>query len=153
MLYTGIVVAVLALGVVVGVIVQRRCPDGKRLPTWADVPRGRRAGAVVLALLAIATVLSSTLTSVELRDSEKERRAYQDQQNACVEHLLGVLAKRTQVVDDNHENTTRFVEALRAATSVDGIEPQAVIEAADSYLEMQDRLDMEQVPVSDTACP
>ena len=154
-LYTGIVVAVLALGVVVGVVVQRRCPKGRRLPVWADVPKGRRAGAVVLALLAIATVLSSMLTSVELRNAQLDRREAQAEQNACVEHLLGMLAKRTEVVDANHNNTTQFIAELSAAIDADGLSAQAFTDAAERYVATQDELDDidEAAPITDTACP
>lgn len=154
-LYTGIVVAVLALGVVVGVVVQRRCPDGKRLPLWADVPRGRRAGAVALALLAIATVLSSMLTSIELRNAELDRRETQASQNACVEHLLGQLAERTEIVDANHNNTSRFIAEIAATIEAGGLTGQAFVDAADRYAQTQDELDdmQEAAPIIDTACP
>lgn len=154
-LYTGIVVATLAFGVVVGVVVQRRCPDGKRLPRWAEVPRGRRAGAVALALLAIATVLSSMLTSVELRNAERDRRAAQDAQNACVEHLLGALTERTQIVDANHANTSQFIAELSAAIDADDLSAQAFTDAAERYAQRQGELDdmQEAAPIVDTTCP
>ena len=154
-LYTGIVVVVLALGVVIGVILQRRCAKGRALPAWADVPPGRRAGAVVLALLAIATVLSSTLTSVELRNSERDRREAQAAQNACVEHLLGALTERTQIVDANHSNTSQFIAELSAAIDADGMSAQVFTDAAERYAQTQDELDdmQEAAPIRDTTCP
>lgn len=154
-LYTGIVMAVAALGVVVGVVVQRRCPDGKRLPLWADVPRGRKAGAVALSLLAIATVLSSMLTSIELRNAQLDRREAQASQNACVEQLLGLLAERTEIVDANHNNTSRFIAEISATIEAGGLTGQAFVDAADRYAQTQDELDdmSEAAPIIDTACP
>lgn len=154
-LYTGIVVATFALGIVIGVILQRRCAKGRALPAWADVPPGRRATAVVLALLAIATVLSSMLTSVELRNTERDRRAAQAAQNACVEHLLGALTERTLIVDANHRNTSRFIAELSAAIDADGLSEQVFTDAAERYARTQDELDDmdEAAPIIETTCP
>lgn len=147
-LYTGIVVVALALGFVIGVILQRRS-------AWSDVPRGRRAGAVVLALLAIATVLSSMLTSVELRNTERDRREAQAAQNACVEHLLGALTERTRIVDANHSNTSQFIAEVSAAIDADGLSAQVFTDAAERYARTQGELDdmQEAAPIIDTTCP
>lgn len=153
-MYGGIVVTALVVGVVGGLVLAWRARQGLRVPEWAHLSPSRRLGAVVLSLLAILTVLSSMLTSYELQRVESQRAAEAEASRECVASIVERIADRTRISDSDHENTTEFVTKLKSALEEDGRASPAIIRAATKYLDTQDRLEntRERHPISEHAC-
>lgn len=147
------------LGFIAGQVVSwRRNPASFLVvaPTIRITDHTKRLGAMFVALLAVVTVASSIMTSLEVERNTVETAKQAEAQRKCSLHLSERLAARAAISEADHENTTRFIEELRAAVyPQDSItSSQQVIEVADRYLERQDALAevKEDTPIDAHAC-
>lgn len=148
-----------AIGFVAGQIVHwRRRPDSFFVvtPTVRLTQRTQRLGAMIVALLAVVTVASSTVTSIQVRQEVANRAESRAEQRECNRVMGERLAIRVNITENDHQNTTDFVIAVQRAMS-EGPEEDAyprIVEAADQYIERQDRLAeaKKNTPLDEHAC-
>ena len=147
------------LGFIAGQLVQWNRHPGHFIavtPTVRVNERSKRLGTMLLGLLAVVTVASSMLTSIEVRQESEARAEFAAEQRACWQHLSERLAQRIRITDSDHQNTTDFVEAVQEAMGSGGHEDtaRAVVVAAAEYLERQEGLSeaKDETPMRVDAC-
>lgn len=148
-----------AIGFVAGQMVHwRRHPDSFFVvaPTVRGTQRTQRLGAMLVALLAVVTVASSTVTSIQVRQQIASRAEADAEQRECNRSLTERLAIRAEITENDHQNTTDFVIEVQQAMAAGpgtGSYPR-IVEAADRYVERQDRLAeaKQNIPLDEHAC-
>jgi len=147
LLYAGVVFAAGAIGTVVGQSLLWRRRGSLIVPARARGEGRRNTGAMLLALLAIVTVLSSLLTSFEVRRSASESLEFADQQRECTEDLSRRLADRSEFGERNRANIGRFVAefdtAMRVMEKDQDKGRRLQREAAERFLHNQDQIESE----------
>lgn len=148
-----------AIGFVIGQLVHwRKHPDSFFVvaPTVPINQRTRRLGAMLVALLAVVTVASSTATSIQVRQQTEAQAEAAAEQRECNRTLTERLAIRAKITENDHQNTTDFVIAVQQAMTEEsgtGAYPK-IVEAADRFVERQDRLaeEKQNIPITKDAC-
>lgn len=158
-LYAVVTLGSGVLGFIAGQLVQWNRHPGHFIavtPTVRITERSKRLGTMMLGLLAVVTVASSTLTSIEVQKEARARAASAAEQRACSQHLAERMAQRIRITDANHQNTSDFVEAVQKSMSAGDPEDttRAVLAAAADYLEQQERLShaKDETPIRADAC-
>lgn len=148
-----------AIGFVIGQIVQwRRHPNSFFVvaPTVPINQRTRRLGEMLVALLAVVTVASSTVTSIQVRQQIEASAESDAAQRECNRSLIERLAIRAEITENDLKNTTDFVIEVQQAMA-EGPEDDTyprIVEAAERYVERQDRLAeaKQNTPLNEDAC-
>lgn len=148
-----------AIGFVAGQIVHwRRHPNSFFVvtPTVRVTQRTQRLAAMLVGLLAVVTVASSTVTSIQVRQQVAERAEAEAAQRECNRALTERLAIRAEIVENDHQNTTDFVVAVREAMAAGPgtVSYPRIVEAAERYVERQNRLSeaKQDIPIDERAC-
>lgn len=146
-----------AIGFVAGQVVHwRRHPNSfvAVTPTIRVTERTQRLGAMVIALLAVVTVASSTLTSLEVRQENARRNEVETAQRACNTAVGERLAVRAAIAEADHQNTTDFIIEIRDVMAPGPSEETypRIVEAAGRYVERQDALAAEKVDIPQHLC-
>lgn len=148
------------LGFIAGQLVQWNRHPGHFIavtPTVRVNEHSKRLGTMLLGLLAVVTVASTMLTSIEVQRESEARAVFAAEQRVCLQQITERLAQRIRITDSDHQNTTDFVEALQEAMSPGEPEDteRAVVVAAAEYLERQEALtrDKDATPMRVDACP
>lgn len=147
-LYAGIVFGAALCGLMLGQFLQWKSFGRLIVPISPLTPRNKRLTAMALALLAILTVMSSTLTSNELRSVQERRVELDERRSECLVALTETIVDRARISDEDHRNTTVFIleleETLLDLPEMNGGE-QVLIQAAARYRAEQKRLQQERV--------
>lgn len=149
-----------AIGFVAGQIVHwRRHPHSffAVTPTVSGTQRTQRLAAMLVGLLAVVTVASSTVTSIQVRQQIEASAESDAAQRECNRALTERLAIRAEITENDHQNTTDFVIEVQRAMAEgprDDTYPR-IVEAAERYVEWQDRLAeaKQNIPLDEHACP
>lgn len=146
-----------AIGFVAGQVVHwRRHPASfvTVTPAIRVTERTRRLGAMAIGLLAVVTVASSTLTSLEVRQENVRRNEVETAQRECNTILGQRLAARAAIAEADHQNTTDFVIEVRDAMKPGPNEDTypRIVAAAGRYVERQDALAAEKVDIPQHLC-
>ena len=159
-LYTVVSLGSGVLGFIAGQLVQWNRHPGHFIAVTPAVrvnERSKRLGTMLLGLLAVVTVASSMLTSIELRQESEARAVSAAEQRACLQQITERLAQRIRITDSDHQNTSDFVEAVQEAMRPGNQEEtaRAVVVAAAEYLERQEALtrNKRETPMRVDACP
>lgn len=148
-----------AIGFVAGQIVHwRRHPHSFFVvtPTVRGTQRTQRLAAMLVALLAVVTVASSTVTSIQVRQQIASRAESDAAQRECNRALTERLAIRAEITENDHQNTTDFVIEVQRAMA-EGPEEDTyprIVAAAERYVHRQDRLAeaKQTIPINEHAC-
>ena len=148
------------LGFIAGQLVQWNRHPGHFIAVTPAVranERSKRLGTMLLGLLAVVTVASSMLTSIEVQQESEARAKFAAEQRACLQQITERLAQRIRITESDHQNTTDFVEAVQEAMRPGNQEDteRAVVAAATEYLEQQEGLTRakDETPMRVDACP
>lgn len=159
-LYAAVSLGSGVLGFIAGQLVQWNRHPGHFIavtPTVRVNERSKRLGTMLLGLLAVVTVASSMLTSIELQRESEARAEFAAEQRACTQQLAERLAQRIRITDSDHQNTSNFVEAVQEAMGAGAHEDtaRAVAVAATEYLKRQEDLtrSKRETPIRADACP
>ena len=135
LMYVFIVLGAVLFGFLAGQLIQWR---RYRLVVGPEVPmtsRAKRLAGLALSLLAVLTVVSSTLTSNAVRKAQIEQTERGKAKAECLVTLTETIVERARISDEDHANTTRYVEGIEEGLQLMLESPSRIEQAQKDLLE------------------